>query len=281
MEDITRPYNIFDLIPKDNLACHEQFRYGFGKKLIMLHGLGSSGRYWAEPSKFLGKNFQVISYDLLGFGESPRPDELEYYLWQQADALRQALWNNRVYGKIYLVGHSLGALVALEFAKRYPRKVGKLVLTNIPIILDQSQSKIIQGRYKDVSDNIKNELHRRVLATTHKYKLVRNKILPRYAKQKLGQKVFSSYDLDHIDHHAYVQSIKNSIQNQRCLEGLEALKIPVFIINTDKDRAVLKANIIRLASLIENANLIELKGTHQFPVLEPKEFSEVVTKCIR
>ncbi len=281
MKVITRPYNIFNLIPKDNLACHEQFRYGFGKKLIMLHGLGSSGRYWAEPSQFLGKNFLVISYDLLGFGESPRPDELEYYLWQQADALRQALWNDRVYGKIYLAGHSLGALVALEFAKRYPRKVGKLVLTNIPIILDKSQSKIIQSRYRNVSDNIKNELRHRVLTTVHKSKLVRNKILPRYVKQKISQNGLDSYDLDHIDHHALFSSIKNSIQNQRCLEGLEVIKIPVFIINTDKDRAVIKTNITRLASLIKNSNLIELKGTHQFPVLEPKEFSEVVTKCIR
>ncbi len=274
------PYNIFDLLPKQQYAMHMQFRFGFGKKLILLHGLGASGRYWNEPSKLLAKRFQVVSFDLLGFGESPRPAPFSYAQWQQADALRQALWNEHIWGKVNIVGHSLGALVALEFAKRYPKKVRSLVLSNIPVILSVHDAVTIEKRYADIADDIKNELQRKTLKTVRTSKFVKHKVMPRYADKKRKEGVFKNYDLEHLSSYAYTQSIKHSIENQRVLDGLENLNVPTTIIRTDKDRAVIKSNIDKLVASMPNAKIFDTKGTHQFPALEAEKFTSIVIKAL-
>ncbi len=274
------PYNIFDLLPKQQHAMHMQFRFGFGKKLILLHGLGASGRYWNEPSKLLAKRFQVVSFDLLGFGESPRPAPFSYAQWQQADALRQALWNEHIWGKVNIVGHSLGALVALEFAKRYPKKVRSLVLSNIPVILSAHDAATIEKRYADIADDIKNELQRKTLKTVRTSKFVKHKVLPRYADKKRKEGVFNNYDLEHLSKYAYTQSIKHSIENQRVLDGLENLNVPTTILRTDKDRAVIKSNIDKLVGAMPNAKIFDTKGTHQFPALEAEKFTSIVKKAL-
>lgn len=274
------PYNIFDLLPKEHLAMHQQFRVGFGKKVVLLHGLGSSGRYWNEPSNHLLNKYQLISYDLLGFGESEKPAPYSYYLWQQADALRQAMWIDHMWGKVNLVGHSLGALVALEFAKRYPKKVNKLVLCNIPLILSKKQASTIKERYSDVADNIRNELHRKSLKTIRHSKLVQEKLMPHYAERKKEEGVFKNYDLEHLSRYAYLQSIKHSIENYAGLEGLEGVQAETFVIAADKDRAVIKSNTNKLINALPKAKLIEVAGTHQFPVLQPKEFAKRLKLCL-
>lgn len=278
--EIGPPYNIFDCLPKDKHAMHMQFRFGFGKKLVLLHGLGASGRYWNEPAKQLFNKYQVYSFDLLGFGESPRPAPFSYALWQQADALRQAMWNEHIWGKVNLVGHSLGALVALEFAKRYPKKVNKLVLSNIPIILSKADATIIEKRYADIAEDIKNELQRKTLKTVRTSKFIKQKVMPRYADKKRKEGVFKNYDLEHLSRYAYTQSIKHSIENQQVLYGLEAVQCPVYIIRADKDRAVIKRNIEKLADALPNARIIETEGTHQFPALNPKEFAKIMKSQI-
>lgn len=274
------PYNVFDLLPKEKPAMHMQFRFGFGKKLILLHGLGSSGRYWNEPSKLLATKYQIISFDLLGFGGSPQPAPFSYAQWQQADALRQALWSEHIWGRVNIVGHSLGALVALEFAKRYPKKVDKLILSNVPVILNKNDARTIEKRYEDIVSDIKNELQRKTLKTVRHSKLIRHKVLPRYAEKKRKEGVFKDYDLTHLSRYAYTQSIKHSIENQQILEGLEVVKCPVIIIRTNKDRAVIKRNIDKLADALPNAKIVDVEGTHQFPALNPTEFSKIIKSQI-
>lgn len=272
------PYSVINLIANKNLALHRQFRQGSGKKVVLLHGLGGSGRYWTEPAKYLSDNFQVTSYDLLGFGESPHPEPFDYYAWQQADALRQAMWNDHIYGKVSIVGHSLGALVALEFAKRYPKKVTKLVLSNIPLIFNSEEVKSVQDRYTVITETLKNELQRKGLKTVRKSEFIHKQIMPRYAKRQMQEQAFTDYDLNHLSQYAYAQSLENSIENQTSLDNLDNLTMPTYVIRADKDRLVIKSNIDKLAEKIPNCKIIDVTGRHQHPVLQPKEFTEALTK---
>ena len=59
-----RPYNVFDMINSDKLALHMQFGCGFGPKLVLLHGLGASGRYWLAAADLLKAKYHIASYDL-------------------------------------------------------------------------------------------------------------------------------------------------------------------------------------------------------------------------
>lgn len=274
------PYNLFQLLAKKNLALHQQFEHGSGKKIILLHGLGGSGRYWTKPSKYLAKKFKVISYDLLGFGESPHPEPFEYHAWQQADALRQAMWNDHIWGKTNIVGHSLGALVALKFAKRYPKKVDKLILSNIPIIYSPQQLTDLRNNYTDILDNIKNELQRRGLKKLRESEFAHKKIMPRYAERQMQDQAFTDYDLNHLSKYAYAQSIKHAIENQTALDNLDNVTMPVYIIRANRDRLVIKGNIDKLASRLPNCKIIDVESRHQYPVLQPGDFAGKLMKIL-
>lgn len=275
----TATYSVFNLLLKKNLALHRQLRFGTGKKIVFLHGLGGSGRYWSEPAKILAQhNFEVISYDLLGFGESPHPEPFGYYAWQQADALRQAMWNDHLWGKVDIVGHSLGAIVALEFAKRYPKKVNRLVLCNIPIIFSSDQTKQIGDGSSDFSRMVKNELQRRGIKKLRQSKFAHKNIMPRYAKRQMQELAFTDYDLANLSEYAYGQSLEHAIENQTAIEDLSSVENPTYIIRANKDRLVIKNNVELFAKRINNCEIIDVEGTHQYPVMQPSSFSKMLTQ---
>jgi cis-3-alkyl-4-acyloxetan-2-one decarboxylase len=75
----------------------------------------------------------VIVVDLLGFGDSPKPDWATYDARTQAQSLAKTLLGLGLTQRVVLVGHSMGSLVAVEFAKRYPALVKALVLCSPPL----------------------------------------------------------------------------------------------------------------------------------------------------
>jgi len=103
--------------------------YGNGKQqLVFLSGLGGTTRYWSSSINPLEKSYTITLVDLLGFGESPKP-------WTRYSVDRHVSALNNVIselGPITLVGHSLGALLAVAYAAKYPSNVKKTVLMSLP-----------------------------------------------------------------------------------------------------------------------------------------------------
>ena len=77
----------------------------------------------------LEKTLPIIYFDQRGTGRSERPTDADYSmatLTADVDALRRALG----LPQISIVGHSFGGTLALEYARRYPRNVQKLILVD-------------------------------------------------------------------------------------------------------------------------------------------------------
>ena len=103
-----------------------------GPALVFLHGIAGSGRYWAPRIMPLAKSFRLFMPDLLGFGRSPWP-EAQYTIALHVSTVRQYLARVGLDGEpITIVGHSLGSILALEYAARFPGNVQSLVLFNLP-----------------------------------------------------------------------------------------------------------------------------------------------------
>jgi pimeloyl-ACP methyl ester carboxylesterase len=97
--------------------------------VAFLHGIGGTTRYWTStdiPPVFPGMRTRLV--DLYGFGDSPRP-WCRYTLDRHLEALQRTLDPDRPQ---VLVGHSLGAALALCFAARFPQRVSGLVLIGLP-----------------------------------------------------------------------------------------------------------------------------------------------------
>jgi pimeloyl-ACP methyl ester carboxylesterase len=72
---------------------------------------------WAPQVNILSKSFDVLVFDMWGHGESDLPvDELTLgdYVQQLSD-----LMGELQISKAHIVGHSIGALIALTFACKY------------------------------------------------------------------------------------------------------------------------------------------------------------------
>ena len=91
-------------------------RFGSGKPLLLVHGLGSEARSWSTVSPRLAEHREVIAVDLPGFGATPRlagPTTIG----SLADALTSFLDAQGLRG-IDAVGSSMGARLVLELARR-------------------------------------------------------------------------------------------------------------------------------------------------------------------
>ncbi len=103
---------------------------GRGAPVVFLHGLGGTHRYWTCVRPY----WQVparrtVLVDLLGFGDSPQP-WMRYTVERHIEALHACLAGER---QLTLVGHSLGAALALAYGARYPGAVERLVLLSLPV----------------------------------------------------------------------------------------------------------------------------------------------------
>ena len=116
---------------------------GMGPPLLLIHGFGASTYTWRHVAPELAKSYRVIAVDLKGFGQSDKPFDGRYSVYDQAELLAQLI-EDKDLRDLTLVGHSFGGgvalLLALEANQRLDGRITRLVLLdsiaypqNIPV----------------------------------------------------------------------------------------------------------------------------------------------------
>ena len=108
------------------LHCEET---GSGEPLVLLHGNGEDGTYFAHQIAHFSQRFRVLALDTRGHGKSPR-GEAPFTIRQFARDLL-AFLDARGIERAHLLGFSDGCNIALAFALAHPERVGKLVLNGV------------------------------------------------------------------------------------------------------------------------------------------------------
>jgi pimeloyl-ACP methyl ester carboxylesterase len=109
----------------DGLTLH-YVTEGRGPAVVLIHGLGGFAESWRHNIPALARVATVYALDLPGFGRSSKPPA-RYRLADSARALHGFLQAMGL-GRVALVGHSLGASVALTYALTHPARVERLAL---------------------------------------------------------------------------------------------------------------------------------------------------------
>lgn len=104
---------------------------GVGPAMILLHGIGSSGMSWLPVIAPLAEHYRLIIPDLRGHGQSGKPTR-GYLLGDYADDLERVVADCGGPNPIIL-GHSLGGLSAMTWAKRHPDDARAIVLEDMPV----------------------------------------------------------------------------------------------------------------------------------------------------
>ena len=99
--------------------------------MLLIHGFGASLEQWRSNLTTWGQQRPVYALDLLGFGHSQKPGTLlGANVWQ---AQVHDFWQAVIGQPVILLGHSLGALVALTATVQHPAMTHRLILLTLPL----------------------------------------------------------------------------------------------------------------------------------------------------
>ena len=131
-------------------------KQGSGPPLVLLHGNGEDGSYFARQMEDFSRDFTVYALDTRGHGQSPR-GTAPFTISQFADDLL-AFLDSEGLERPDLLGFSDGGNIALTFALRHGDRVGRLVLNGanlsprgvkpsvqIPIVLGYHMASLFPG----------------------------------------------------------------------------------------------------------------------------------------
>lgn len=208
--------------------------------VVLIHGLGSSAKMWQDVTPKIN-DARVISIDLLGFGNSPKPDWLMYKVGQQASSLRRTLLKLGCYDNIILVGHSLGALVAIEYARKYSFGINNVILCSPPLYTTAKERDKMYIRF---------------------YSFLRSRpsaVLKsgRYLRLNKGMRI------DEQTLPAYIKSLESGIENQDSYTHLQKLKVPVDIMYGQLDILLVTKNLKTIAGNNKNITLHSVAAGHE------------------
>jgi pimeloyl-ACP methyl ester carboxylesterase len=105
---------------------------GAGAPVILVHGLAASLHDWDSLlPEIATTGYAGFALDLLGHGESAKPQQLDAYTSESVFAhMREWIDSLMLVQPAVLIGHSLGGYLALQFALQFPKRVRALVLVN-------------------------------------------------------------------------------------------------------------------------------------------------------
>jgi pimeloyl-ACP methyl ester carboxylesterase len=242
-------------------------------QFVLIHGLGGSKAIWRRLRDRLADHFTIIALDLRGSGETRETSpgtELSLTVW--SDDLRAFLREVGVDVPV-LVGHSLGASIALKYALRWPDDVAALVLMGA----DSELSRLAPRMEKTVSLIAEvglGEWVDRYWSTNPPFSaasLARSpEILGEYRAMVLAN------DADN-----YSRTCR-AIAGTESLTGLlGGVALPALVISGSADDRTLPEAGRELSERLGNASYVELADVgHTLPLEAPAEVSDAILEFL-
>jgi pimeloyl-ACP methyl ester carboxylesterase len=235
---------------------------GAGPRLIVVHGGTGDRSRWTPLFPLFASHFTVCAMDRRGHGASG--DSADYSLQKEAEDVVAVV--NSQPGEVFVLGHSFGALCALE-AAFLTNKISKLVLYEPPL-QDLPHTAVVSG------------MERMIQAGEREQALVTfmQEIVMITPSEITAMKARPSWP-------GLVASIESSIRQAHALEGyrfdpsrVSTLKIPTLLLaGSETASPQLKKAISGLLDSLPNRTLIVFKGQqHNAMDIIPQQFAEAV-----
>ncbi len=242
---------------------------GEGRPLILLHGFGSSSYSFHHIVEPLSQNFKVYNLDLKGFGNSPKPKDYRYSVYDQAVLVSKFIKEHNL-KNITLIGHSYGGGVALSLALMHQENIKKMVLIDasayrqyIPSLIRRIQTPIfgaIAFHMLPASYEVK-ESYRYAFYDKEKIKQSTIDVMAKNLNKESAKSVYL-YAIDDLIPEDIDEVSKRYYQ----------IKTPTLLIWGEKDVVIRKSKGYRLKRDLPNAQLKIIKNCGHIPHEEkPKE----------
>ncbi len=251
---------------------------GKGEPVVQLHGSGFGRGNFATLTPLLSRSFRVIDYDMRGFGDSDAPAQ-PYSMELWADDLAGLLDALEI-ERVHVHGTSMGGLVAVPFAAKYPERVDRLVLSCTLAAYDEAarMNKRVwlavakaYGKGEEFLDLLMFQLFSRSFIESEKIGDARDLIAKLIASQT-SQEVFAE--------------ITKAVDTADNVALLEKIRAPTLVVSGSKDimtpidMGPSGAGSRVLAERIPGAEFKILDTGHTFLVEQPEESCELISEFL-
>ncbi len=254
-----------------NTSYHIEDR-GTGTPLLFVHGFPLDHMMWDAQLDAFEDRYRVIAPDLRGFGMSTGVRE-QSGMEDYADDLNEILTELSITEPVTLCGLSMGGYIAWQFARKYPERLGRLVVCDTKASADTEPTRANRL-----------ELAERVVQEG-----------PEYFVDGMLQKLFSAATLN--TNAFLVDRTRNVIlrTNPQAIAAaalgmasrpdmtafLSDIAVPTLVICGAEDQITTAQDMKKMAEMIPDAQYEVIMGAgHMAPLEKPEAVNELIAKFL-
>ena len=235
--------------------------------VILLHGVAATSGTWDLLIKELDANKnRIIAFDLLGFGQSPKPNNCEYLIDDHIKYIRRTIKKLAIKKPYTIVGHSMGSIIAARYSQIYSKDIKATFLLSLPLYLAKTKS---NKSFSDMQTDIFIKIYKFLLDNKN-FTIKHSQRLRKFLRVDDGMNVTEE------NWEGFRLSLKNIIINQDTYGDIKYSKKPIEIIYGDLDEFLVQKNINKLTAF-ENVNITRL---HLVDHLIGTKFAKIVAQKI-
>lgn len=242
---------------------------GQGQPLVFLHGLGSSTRDWEAQVPAFANDYQVITLDLRGHGQSDKPAGPYSLPLFASDTV--GLLEELGVGPAHIVGISLGGGIAFQIALDAPDRVKTLTIVNSGPSMGASL------------EDVKAEVERRAAIVQqmgmHAMGLaLSGALFPKPEQAALRDTFVQRWSEN--DPRAYIEATRATV-GWSVTDKLGSIRCPTLVITADQDYSpvALKEAYVKA---MPDARLVVISDAHHgTPIEKPEEFNRVLMEFLK
>jgi len=265
---------------------------------LLVHGFGASIASWRNNIPALAEQHPVYALDMLGFGTSEKAVAgYNVELWSEQ---LYDFWRTFIQKPVILVGNSIGSLVCLAAAARYPEMVQGMVMLNLPdssvlsLPLWLKQAIAPMQPIKKVSFSLLSCLFLSPIFFNSLFRVIRSRALLKiWARQAYATSAAITKEVVEIFSHptfdrgaasalrAMIQSPKVSGRDYSAKTLIPNLKIPMLLIWGKQDRMVPPKLAPMIARLNPQITFAEIDNAGHCPHDErPEQVNQLILDWI-
>jgi len=233
-------------------------------RVFAIPGIGGDASLFALVGETLAPHIRLIAHDLPGYGDAPMA-ERPYGFPDLARGLAEHGAREGV-ERLHVVGHSIGGMVAMEFALTYPERTASLVLSGTTSFFGSADGSFQKAFLKDRLAPLDAGRSMAELAETFTSSLLGSDAGPK--AMELAKKGFAATPAD-----AYRMAITClTTFNRR--DDIQRIAAPCLLIAGDEDPNAPLKTMTRMAGAIPGARLKVLEHTgHMAPFEKSIQFA--------
>jgi pimeloyl-ACP methyl ester carboxylesterase len=265
-----------NLIPITTNYVHQ----GEGAPVIMVHGLAASSHDWDDLVPELAHNgYAAYALDLLGHGDSPKPDSRAYQMDWIFDHFFDWMRSLQLTEPAVLIGHSLGGHIALEYARRVSTWTRGLVLVN-PFYSRSQLPFVLRNTYR--KDHISGVVVGRLPKWLFRFFVDISSVAFGHsvgALHSLPESIRAQTALDYTRTAPGVYHIPGVFSDMS--EHLHEVNIPTLVVWGDRDKTLAPSSFTHLVSALPKARGEIIGAGHVPHQSHAAQFNQIVLKFLK